>query len=67
MTVVRFASGAPRGRAVGCSRVVVRGDAAWVSGTTVTVDRAVAQPGDAGQRRQTLQTVEAEAVRGEAA
>ena len=40
---------------VGYSRVVVRGDSAWVSGTTATVDGAVLHPGDAGaQTRQAL-------------
>ncbi len=44
---------------VGYSRIVVRGDTAWVSGTTAMVDGAVAHPGDAaGQTRQALATIE---------
>ncbi|RBY85619.1 RidA family protein [Blastococcus sp. TF02A-30] len=55
MSVVRFASGAPWEGVVGYSRVVVRGDTAWVSGTTATVDGVVAHPGDAAaQTRQAL-------------
>ena len=58
MSVLRFASGAPWEAVVGYSRVVVRGDAAWVSGTTSTVDGAVAHPGDAAaQTRQALATI----------
>ena len=45
--VVRLNSGSPWEGIVGYSRVVVRGDTAWVSGTTATVDGAVAHPGDA--------------------
>jgi enamine deaminase RidA (YjgF/YER057c/UK114 family) len=48
MTVLRFGSDAPWEGVVGYSRVVVRGDTAWVSGTTATVDGAVVHPGDAG-------------------
>ena len=60
MSVVRLGSGAPWEGIVGYSRVVVRGDAAWVSGTTSMVDGAVAHPGDAGaQTRQALQIVRA--------
>ncbi|CCG03172.1 RidA family protein [Blastococcus saxobsidens] len=60
MSVVRFASGAPWEAIVGYSRVVVRGDTAWVSGTTATVDGVVAHPGDAAaQARQILATIEA--------
>ena len=55
MSVIRLGSGAPWEGIVGYSRVVVRGDAAWVSGTTATVDGVVAHPGDAGaQTRQAL-------------
>ena len=56
--VVRLNSGSPWEGIVGYSRVVVRGDAAWVSGTTSMVDGAVAHPGDAGaQTRQALAIV----------
>ena len=58
MSVIRLGSGAPWEGIVGYSRVVVRGDAAWVSGTTSMVDGAVAHPGDAGaQTRQALQII----------
>ena len=51
----RMSSGGPFESAVGYSRVVVRGDAAWVSGTTSLVDGKVAHPGDAAaQTRQVL-------------
>nr|WP_204261253.1 RidA family protein [Blastococcus saxobsidens] len=44
---------------VGYSRIVVRGDTAWISGTTSMVDGAVAHPGDAAaQTRQVLTTIE---------
>ena len=57
--VVRLNSGSPWEGIVGYSRVVVRGDAAWVSGTTATVDGAVTHPGDAGaQTRQALRIVQ---------
>ena len=53
--VVRLNSGSPWEGIVGYSRVVVRGDAAWVSGTTSMVQGSVAHPGDAGaQTRQAL-------------
>ncbi len=59
MSVLRFGSGAPWEGIVGYSRVVVRGEAAWVSGTTSLVDGRVAHPGDAGaQTRQVLTTIE---------
>ncbi|MET0764557.1 MAG: Rid family hydrolase [Blastococcus sp.] len=47
MSVVRLGSGAPWEGIVGYSRVVVRGDTAWVSGTSAVVDGVVAHPGDA--------------------
>jgi enamine deaminase RidA (YjgF/YER057c/UK114 family) len=54
--VRRLNAGSPWEGIVGYSRVVVRGDAAWVSGTTSTVDGVVAHPGDAGaQTRQALE------------
>jgi enamine deaminase RidA (YjgF/YER057c/UK114 family) len=56
--VRRLNSGSPWEGVVGYSRVVVRGDAAWVSGTTSTVDGVVTHPGDAGaQTRQALEIV----------
>jgi enamine deaminase RidA (YjgF/YER057c/UK114 family) len=59
MSVIRIGSGAPWEGIVGYSRVVVRGDAAWVSGTTAVVDGQVAHTGDAGaQARQVLVTIE---------
>jgi enamine deaminase RidA (YjgF/YER057c/UK114 family) len=58
MSVLRFGSGAPWEPVVGYSRVVVRGDTAWVSGTTSVVDGVVAHPGDAGaQTRQAIATL----------
>jgi enamine deaminase RidA (YjgF/YER057c/UK114 family) len=58
VSVLRFDSGAPWEAVVGYSRVVVRGDTAWVSGTTSVVDGAVVHPGDAGaQTRQALGTI----------
>ena len=55
MSVIRLGSGSPWEGIVGYSRVVVRGDAAWVSGTTSLVDGVAAHPGDAGaQTRQAL-------------
>jgi enamine deaminase RidA (YjgF/YER057c/UK114 family) len=59
VSVIRLGSGAPWEAIVGYSRVVVRGDAAWVSGTTSTVDGEVVHPGDAAaQTRQALTTIE---------
>ena len=53
MSVLRFGSGGPWEALVGYSRVVVRGDSAWVSGCTSVVDGEVAHPGDvAAQARQ---------------
>ena len=53
MSVLRFGSGGPWEALIGYSRVVVRGDSAWVSGCTSTVDGEVTQPGDvAAQARQ---------------
>ena len=58
MSVIRLGSGSPWEGIVGYSRVVVRGDAAWVSGTTSIVDGVVAHPGDAAaQTRQALITI----------
>jgi enamine deaminase RidA (YjgF/YER057c/UK114 family) len=58
MSVTRIGSGAPWEGIVGYSRVVVRGDAAWVSGTTSVVDGVVAHPGNAAaQTRQALATI----------
>ena len=58
MSVLRFGSGAPWEGIVGYSRVVVRGEAAWVSGTTSLVDGAVAHPGDAAaQTRKVLEII----------
>jgi enamine deaminase RidA (YjgF/YER057c/UK114 family) len=58
MSVLRFGSGAPWEGIVGYSRVVVRGEAAWVSGTTSMVNGAVAHPGDAAaQTRQALEII----------
>ena len=55
MSVIRLGSGSPWEGVVGYSRVVVRGDTAWVSGTTSTVDGVVVHPGDASaQTRQAL-------------
>ncbi|MGY2128071.1 RidA family protein [Blastococcus sp. SYSU DS0617] len=59
MSVIRLGSNSPWEAVVGYSRVVVRGDTAWVSGTTSTVDGVVAHPGDAAaQTRQCLATIE---------
>jgi enamine deaminase RidA (YjgF/YER057c/UK114 family) len=53
MTVLRFGSGGPWEAMIGYSRVVVRGDSAWVSGCTSVVDGQVRHPGDvAAQARE---------------
>ena len=58
MSVIRLGSDSPWEAVVGYSRIVVRGDTAWVSGTTAMVDGAVAHPGDAAaQTRQALQII----------
>ncbi len=58
--VVRLTSGSPWEGIVGYSPVVVRGDTAWVSGTTAIVDGVVAHPGDAAaQTRQALAIIAA--------
>ena len=58
MTVLNLGSANPWEPVVGYSRIVVRGDTAWVSGTTAMVDGAVACPGNAaGQTRQVLTTI----------
>jgi enamine deaminase RidA (YjgF/YER057c/UK114 family) len=58
MSVLRFGSGSPWEGLVGYSRVFVRGDTAWVSGTTSTVKGVVVHPGDAGaQTRQALANI----------
>ena len=60
MSVIRLGSGSPWEGVVGYSRVVVRGDTAFVSGTTATVDGVVVHPGDpAGQTRQALANIAA--------
>ncbi len=59
MTVLNLGSANPWEPVVGYSRIVVRGDTAWVSGTTSMVDGAVAHPGDAAaQTREALAIVE---------
>jgi len=58
MSVIRLGSGSPWEGVVGYSRVVVRGDTAFVSGTTATVDGVVAHAGDAAaQTRQALANI----------
>jgi enamine deaminase RidA (YjgF/YER057c/UK114 family) len=58
VSVIRLGSGAPWEGVVGYSRVVVRGNTAWVSGTTSTVDGTVAHPGDAAaQTRQAIANI----------
>jgi enamine deaminase RidA (YjgF/YER057c/UK114 family) len=58
MSIIRLGSGSPWEGVVGYSRVIVRGDTAWVSGTTATVDGVVVHPGDAGaQTRQAIANI----------
>ena len=58
MSVVRLGSGGPWEAIIGYSRVVVRGDSAWVSGCTSVVDGTVAHPGDAAaQTRQAIAAI----------
>ncbi|MGY1916313.1 RidA family protein [Blastococcus sp. SYSU DS0973] len=58
MTVLNLGSANPWEPVIGYSRIVVRGDTAWVSGTTATVDGSVVHPGDAAaQTRQILTTI----------
>jgi enamine deaminase RidA (YjgF/YER057c/UK114 family) len=55
MSVLRFGSGGPWEAMIGYSRVVVRGDSAWVSGCTSVVEGEVAHAGDvAAQARVAL-------------
>ncbi|MGY1772847.1 RidA family protein [Blastococcus sp. SYSU D00813] len=59
MTVLNLGSANPWEPVVGYSRIVVRGDTAWVSGTTAVVDGVVAHPGDAAaQTRHVLAAIE---------
>jgi enamine deaminase RidA (YjgF/YER057c/UK114 family) len=58
MSIIRLGSGSPWEGVVGYSRVVVRGDTAWISGTTSTVDGVIAHSGDAGaQTRQAIANI----------
>jgi enamine deaminase RidA (YjgF/YER057c/UK114 family) len=60
MKVTPLNAGSPWEGIVGYSRVVVRGDTAWVSGTTSAVGGVVRHPGDAaGQTREALATIAA--------
>jgi enamine deaminase RidA (YjgF/YER057c/UK114 family) len=53
VTILRFGSGGPWEAMIGYSRVVVRGDSAWVSGCTSVVDGEVRHLGDvAAQARE---------------
>ena len=59
MSVVPLEPGVPWEKVVGYRRLLVRGDTAWVSGTTAVVDGQVAHPGDAGaQTRVVLGIIE---------
>jgi enamine deaminase RidA (YjgF/YER057c/UK114 family) len=62
MSVIRLGSGSPWEGVVGYSRVVVRGDTAWVSGTTSVLDGAVAHLGDAGAQTRRALTLIGEAL-----
>src|SRR3954454_22634386 len=57
MSVIRLGSGGPWEAMIGYSRVVARGDNAWVSGCTSVVDGGVTHPGDAAE--QTRQAIAA--------
>jgi enamine deaminase RidA (YjgF/YER057c/UK114 family) len=58
VSVIRFGSSSPWEGIIGYCRVIVRGDTAWVSGTTATVDGVVVHPGDAAaQTRQALKNI----------
>ena len=58
MTVFDLGPANPWEPVVGYSRIVVRGDTAWVSGTTAIEDGAVVHPGDAAaQTRHVLATI----------
>jgi enamine deaminase RidA (YjgF/YER057c/UK114 family) len=60
--VRRLNAGSPWEGVVGYSRVVVRGDAAWVSGTTSTADGVVTHPGDAGAQTRRALTIVRDAL-----
>ena len=62
VSVVRFGSDTPWEAVVGYGRIVVRGDAAWVSGTTSVVDGAVAHPGDAAAQTRRCLAIIGEAL-----
>jgi enamine deaminase RidA (YjgF/YER057c/UK114 family) len=62
VSVTRLGSGSPWEGVVGYSRVVVRGDAAWVSGTTSIVDGVVAHRGDAAAQTREALAIVAEAL-----
>ena len=58
MTLLGPGSASPWEPVVGYRRIVVRGDTAWVSGTTATVDGVVVHPGDAAaQARVALESI----------
>jgi enamine deaminase RidA (YjgF/YER057c/UK114 family) len=62
VSVIRFGSSSPFEGVVGYSRVIVRGDTAWVSGTTSLVDGVVVHPGDAGAQTRQALTIIGEAL-----